>query len=410
MSSLNTQLTINLSQLGSTNTVSVSYKPGEVQATAYSPTVKTLNSLLGMGTKTNPLHAELSKLNNLFTTQVNIQEHLVAQGVQSEDIKPELTTKKVSVIKLLSSMPSSKQYQLVSILTNTFIKEPEFYNFSIGLLDVVGEKIKSELAGDFTKINRRIDDSWKVQVSIESINTHSYHKTSSFSFKDNYEFLISDIGGTDSITKTISTMFGSSIKPYADIYMEKIVTEAFRVFGGTHESPYGIYNQIEKLAWNLFCEDGSKRHTEPTVYSQFDELVQTFEITFPDNIFYRPVPQRQVTAAISMTDDAHPRTGNLDYKNFGTYHNSYHYKHLELKKKDLPIPPFMTLDEIQESIHRTKRYFTVYKLGDETITKFLEQKDSLNDFPTVVSVLQTAIDELVSAVCMIYKEDSELTL
>ena len=70
----------------------------------------------------------------------------------------------------------------------------------------------------------------------------------------------------------------------------------------------------------------------------------------------------------------------------------------------------MTLSEIQDSIHRTKRYFTVYKLGEETITKLLEQKETLINFSSIVSALQTANNKLVSAICLIYKEDSEFTL
>lgn len=411
--SLNTQLTIKLTNPSGESTITVSYKPSGVQATDYLSSTKTLDSLLNLGTETSELYSQLSTLNTLLKSKVIIHDYLVSQGVNTEDVSADLNTKMLTVSKLLNSLPQIKLSQVITLLTNSFVKESNFYDFSLGLLEVVGKKIKSELNDDFTKIKRRIDPSWKVNVLIESVNSSTYQKTSSFSFKDNYEFVICDIGGVENITYTISTMFISSIKPYVDIYMEKIVTDALRSLHGQHESPYGIHNQIEKLAWNLFNEDGSNRHEELTAYSQFDDLVKSYEEKFSDASLYRPLhntyPHRQVTAAVSMSDDARPKSSKLDYKNFGTYHNSYHYNYMELKKKELPTPPFLTLEEIKESIHRTKRYFTIYKLGEDAISKLLELKD-LENFSLVVSALKVTINELMDAVCLLYKEDSELTV
>jgi hypothetical protein len=418
MAALNTQLTINFTEPSSKNAVSVSYKPSEFQAWNYSTNAKGLDSVLTLGTKTNVLHGQLSKLNTLLTSQVNIHEHLASQGVQN--VKPELAAKKLIVSKLLNSLPSQKLEQVISLLTSLFIKDDNFYDFSLGMLDVVSEKIKTDLNGDFARIKRRIDDSWYTTILIESVNGYSYQaqsKTSSFSFKDNYAFTICDVGGVNNVTKTISSMFGSSIKPYTDIFMEKIVSDAFRTIHSYGETPYGIHNQIEKLAWNLFQEDGSKRHldSEPDIYSQFDEIVAIINEGLVGASYFCPppfsgLPKRQITAAVSASDDVLPRTTKINYKDFSTYHNTYYYNFLELKKKGIVTPSFQTLSEIRESIIRTKRYFSVFTLGGTSITKMLEQKESMTTFENVVSALETVVSEIVNAVCLLYQEDSGLSL
>jgi len=415
MAALNTQLTINFAEPVSKNVVSVSYKPSEFQAWNYSTNTKGLDSVLTLGTNKNVLHILLSKLNALLASQVNIHENLTLRGVQN--VKPELAAKKLTVSKLLNSIPSQKLDQVISLLTNLFIKDDNFYDFSLGMLGVVTEKIKTDLNVDFARIKRRIDDNWHTTILIESINGYSYQtKTSSFSFKDNYAFTICDVGGVDNVTKAISSMFRSSIKPYTDIFMEKIVSDAFRSIHSYGETPYGIHNQIEKLAWNLFQEDGNKRHldSDSDVYSQFDEIIAMINEGLVDTSYFcLPVaglPKRQITAAVSASDDVLPRVTKINYKDFSTYHNTHYYTFLELKKKGIVIPPFQTLSEIQESIIRTKRYFSVFTLGGTSITKMLEQKESLTTFESAVSALETVVSDLVNAVCLLYQEDSGLGL
>lgn len=420
MAALNTQLTINFTEPVSKNTVSVSYKPSEFQAWNYSANIKSLDGVLALGTKTNILHGLLSRLNTLLTSQVNIHEYLISQGISN--VKPELATKKITVGKLLNSLPFQKLEQVISLLTSLFVKDDDFYDFSLGMLDGVSEKIKTDLNGDFARIKRRIDDSWSTSIIIESVNGYSYQsKTSSFSFKDNYAFTICNIGGVDNITTVISSMFRSSIRPYTDIYMEKVVSDAFKAIHSYGETPYGIHNQIEKLAWNLFQEDGTRRHldldsdSDSDIYSQFDEMVAMINESITETSYFCPppfsgLPKRQLTAAISASDDIIPRHTKIDYKNFSTYHNTHYYQFLELKKKGVFIPPFQTVSEIRELIVRTKRYFSVFALGEISITKMLEQKESLITFENIVSSLETVVHGLVNDVCLLYQEDSGINL
>jgi len=409
---LNTHLTIRLTEMGSKNEVTVSYKPSEFQATTYGAHSKSLASVLSLGTVMCPLHNTLSRLNTLLTSQVNIHDHLVSRGLSP---KAELVDKKLTVSKLLNSLPYQKMSQVINMLISTFVKETDFYDFSLGMLKVVSNKIKTELDGDFVKIKRRINDAWSAHVTIESVEGYSYHsKISSFSFKDHYGFKICDVGGVDEVTNKISEMFSSSIKPYTDIYMEKIIGESFRTIQTHYETSHGIHSQIEKLAWELFTESGTKRHPVSSIYTHFDELVTMFRENFVDtSLFSLPAPfaypKRQITAAVSASDEVLSSSSKFNYKDFSTYHNTHHYNFLELIKKGLPLPHFMTEVEISLSIARTKRYFSVFRLGEATIATVLEQKNTLTTFESIVVALESSVNSLIDAVCLLYNEDSELS-
>ena len=410
MTALNTHLTINLSEEYKNNSVSVSYKPSEFQASTYGSRDKGIDSMLVLGTKSCPLHESLSKLNSLLASQVNIYEHLGKQGLTS--VKTELINKKLSVSKLLNSLSYQKLNQIITLLTNSFIKDNDFYDFSLGMLNVVTDKIKTELDEDFIKIKRRIDDYWSANVTIESIEGYSYHgKISSFSFKDNYKIKICDVG-VDKLTEIISEMFGCSIKPYTDIYMEKIAHDSFKSIQIHYETSQNIWQQIERIVWELYMEDGSKRHSDSAMYEQLDELVKMYEEKLSESSLHFPqtygLVKRQVTAAVSFADNKLSNFTKPDYTDFSSYQNAYHYNFLELQKKGLPLPRFMTENEIMVSIARTKRYFSVFRLCETSIASFLEHKDSLTNFESIVVALESSLDNLIDAICLLYNEDSEL--
>jgi hypothetical protein len=422
MTALNTQLTINLTESSSKNIVSVSYRPSEFQGYNYSTNTKSLDSILALGTNTNPLHNLLSRLNILLSSQVNIHDNLVLRGMGN--LKPELLTKKLTVSKLLNSVPNQLLEKVVSLLTNTLIKNDDFYDFSLGMLDFVSDKIKTDLNGDFTKIKRRINDSWSVNVLIESVNGYSFQsKTSSFTFKDNYGFSISDIGGINNVTTEISSMFSSSIRPYTDIYMEKIVTDTFRAMNSHNQSHYRIHNQIEHLAWNLFQENGANRHIYSDsdldhdskyytdIYTQFDVLTTMFNENFSESFMPHPSSfSTNLSRQVTVSDDVQQQLKKIDYKNFATYHNTHYYKFLESTKNGLVTSPFVSVSEIHDLILRTKRYFSVLKLGKTIFTKMIEQKSSLTTFETVIDTLETTINTLIDAVCLRYQLDTDIDL
>ena len=414
MTTLNTHLTLNLTEHGTKNIVTVLYKPTEFQAANYGDQDKSLALILALGTKSCHLYKILMRLNTLLTSQVNIYDHLIFVSHGLLSVKPELVDKKLTVSKLLNSLPHQQMNQIITFLINTFVKESEFYDFSLGMLDVVSNKIKNDLDGDFIKIKRRINDSWSVGVTVESVDSYFYHsKISSFSFKDNYGFNICDAGGVETVTKKVSQMFSSSIKPYTDIFMEKIVNDSFKSIQTHYDTSRTIHNQLEKIAWELFTEDGNKRHSDPVMYSQFDELTTMFSKNFSETSFHCPpsfvIPKRQVTAAISVSDNIHSTFCEFDYADFSTYQNTHHYNFVSLKKKGLPTPHFMTENEIIVSIARTKRYFAVYKLGEASVISVLKQKETFSTFESVVIALELAVNSLVDAVCLLYNEDSELS-
>jgi hypothetical protein len=450
MTSLNTQLTISLQGPSIDNTINVSYKPSEFQAGSYGfygncnnygtystydnfvNRVKSLDSILNLGTKSCVLYETLSRLNTLLTSYVNVYDRLFLRGHST--IKTELIDKRLGISKLLSLVPYQKMNQIITLLINSFVKEPDFYDFSLGMLDVASNKIKMELDGDFTKIKRRINENWIASVIIESVDGYSSQsKQSSFSFRDNYKFLIRSEGGIEQVTCSISKMFSSSIKPYTDIYMEKIVNDSFKAILTRCEVSQGIHSQLESLAWELYTTDGNKRHwnsdldsvsvsdsdsipdSVSALYAEFDELVTMFFKKFAETSFYCSPAiggvKRQVTAGISAGISAGSTSGSVskfDYRDFTTYHNTRQHNYLELKKKGLPVPSSMTESEISISISRTKRYFLVFGLCEASITSVLEH--SFDSFSSIVLALESSINKLVDAVSLLYNEDSELIL
>lgn len=137
------------------NTISLNYEPGEFQYSHQH--TKDIEHVLSMGSKITPLYESLYRLNELLTTEHNIYDYLVAKGMT--DVNPSLKLKKLGVSRLFNSISALKLEELTTLLSNIFIKESSFYDFSLGMLDIVNQNIKKGLDYDFVKINRRINKS-----------------------------------------------------------------------------------------------------------------------------------------------------------------------------------------------------------------------------------------------------------
>jgi hypothetical protein len=402
---MNTQLVIKLEK--NDNSISLTYKPSEFQA-GYQ--IRDLKYIMSLGSKTTILYDNLSKLNSLLSTEYNIYDYLVAKGVT--DVNPSLKLKKLKVSRLLNSVPATKLDELTTILSNAFIKDVSFYDFSLGMLEVVSQNIKKGLDTDFIKINRRINHHWFANVTVETTEGYSYQaKGSSFSFRDNYKFRLDELESLENITKSISEMFATSIRPYIDIFMEKIVPDAFRNIRSFCSGSSNIHHQFEQLAWELYDEHERRRHTDDTIYDRFNELTLSFtdkSVAIPQLSMFA-APKRSYTAAISAASTSDESTININYAKFSTYYNTFHQQWINRDKKGLEHPKFMNLSEINALITRIKRYFGVIKIGDMVFNDILSKKDTLTSFTDIIHILEEEVFKYVDAVCEHYHIDSEIS-
>ena len=409
---MNTQFTAKLKD--GENSITVSYKPSEFQ-TGHSyniiPITKDIPYILKIGSNSTAAYAKLAKLWSIFGGKYNIYDYLVSKGHESVD--PELKLKELNVMRLLNSVPPQKLTELISVMSSAFLKEPDFYEFSLGILDVANQSIQTIIEGDFTKINRRVSPAWSANVTVETNESASSGKTSSFSFKDNYDFSLSELKEPSDITKYLSALFTKSIRPYTDIFMREFVSSAFYSLRSYTSSPTSIYSQLERLAWELYSEKGTQRYPDNiTIYSNFKDLLSELNTKFPENSLgispAKPPLYRSVTAAVTVASTSDGYSPQFDYTDFRTYYNTFHQQWIMREKKGIPHSAFMTFEEINTLISRTNRYFGVLKIGEETLNNVLSAKDTFTGFADIVSSLEENVSKYVDAVCEHYLADSEI--
>lgn len=404
---MNTQLNIKLASGNSV--IGLTYKPTEFQI-GYSGT-KDIKTILKMSSSSTKLHESLITLNKLLSTEFNIYDHLISRGIS--DVDEKLKLKKLTIPRLFNSIPFTKVSEISKLLSDSFIKESDFYDFSIGMLDYVSQNIQRGLDYDFVKINRRIDPSWTADIIVETTEGYTYQtKTSSFSFKDNYKFELSSLDESNTITKVISDLFVASIRPYADIFMEKIIPDTFRSihsFGGAFSR--NIHHQFEQLAWELYTPTGTQRHSDNSeIYSKFAELTALFfeqNSIIPYNVS-TPLP-RAITFAVSAASTCEETNIKFDYTKFDTYHNTFHQQWIVREKDSLEHPKMMDICEIETLIHRVKRYFGVVKIGEVAFDNIIGKKDAYTCFADIVSNMTESIYKYVDSVCELYALDAEIS-
>jgi hypothetical protein len=165
---------------------------------------------------------------------------------------------------------------------------------------------------------------------------------------------------------------------------------------------------LEKIAWELYTETGAPRHTSNTsLYTQFNQLIAMFTEKVKQTHFHYPPyvshPVRQVTATLSLTDvDLYENATDFNYKNFATYHNTYHRKFLEAKINGTVLPEHSTESEIVTTITRTMRYLTIVDLINDSVTKLIESTNTSETFDSMVDSFNTFANRLINDVCVIY--------
>lgn len=404
---MNVQVTIKLQQITDSienNNITMTYKPTEIQTFH---NIKDLNELLEIGKK-NDLSEVLGKFNDFLKGSVNIGEKL--ESLKVENVKSELFNKKIFVNKLLNSISRQKLNKIIQFLTNLFITNSEFYDFSLGLLEFIQKKIKFDLNNDFAKIKRRINDSWIATITVESIETYSYcQKSTMFSFKDNYNFKIADIGGIDKLIDKISEIFVNSLEPYIDVSMEKIITDTFKKIQYYSDNQYSIYSHLERIAWEI---DNLKLDNSE-ILRNFNDLCEAYFNLFSENQYCGVLPPlnnsfvRQHTVATTESKNFEP-IGKINFNDLRTYHNSYQHKIISLQKNELPLPKSMEINEINETISKCKRYLNIISLGEKFISEILEEHDTATNLKDSVNIFEIKINQLIDEICIFYNEEPEL--
>jgi hypothetical protein len=402
---MNTQLNIKLTS--DKSVIGLTYRPTEFQI-GYGGT-RDIKAILKMGTSDTKLHKSLSSLYNIISTEKNIYDYLVSTG--KSDINEKLKHNTLTVVKLLNSIPFAKLSEITTLLSNSFIKEPDFYEFSIGMLDFVGQNIQSGLETDFVKINRRINSGWGAHVSVETTEGYSYQtRTSTFSFKDDYKFNLSELDSSIPITNYISSLFVDSIRPYADIFMEKLIPDVFRSIHLSDISSTNINDRLGQLAWELFTPTKMQRYPENAeIYSKFNELVSFFIENISHNPLYSlpyTTPTRAIT--VSTTSSIESSKPKLNFAHFDTYQNKYYNQWINREKNGVEHPKMMTIIEIKTLIHRVKRYFEVIKIGEVVFDNVLSKKETYTKFDDIVLDISESVYTYFDKVCELYAIESEM--
>lgn len=396
---MNIQLSIEIDSkfINPVSTVSMTYKPSDFQYYSYY-NKKSLDNVLELANKCH--------LSELLKDFIDYYKKDTVIGEKLENCsKSELFNKKISVSNLLNTLSYQTLDALINHFITNFIKDKDFYDFSVGLTKNTNFKTENELEHILTKVKRKINDNSNVSVTVENIDVVNHTKNSCFSFKDRYSFNIDEKYNKDFLHKHIGELFNKSIEPFCDIFMEKIITDAFTNIRSYNENQHKIYSQLERLAYEINIGKECDEH----IVKKFDELCDKFFINFSD---YVPIPsmldasKRQVTVAISVSDEPMKKKPfKFNFNNFGTYSNNYYLKIMNLKKSDLPIPEKLNPQEILNLIYRTNRYFDIYKLCNLTFSKFLEENTSFDSFEHLVYKFKECCDSLVNQVCNLYHEN-----
>lgn len=394
---MNIQLSVKIvseSKNFATTTI-MTYKPSDFQYYSYY-SKKNLQQVLELGNQ-NPLYDLLKDFIDYIKKDIIVGEKL------ENCSKVELLNKKINISNLLNTLSFQTLETLINHFVNYFTKDKDFYDFSGGLSTNTTAKTENELKHNLIKIKKKINGYFDAYVTIENIDTVNNSKNSYFSFKDTYSLNSDDICDINFLHRYITDLFNQSIEPFCDIFMEKIISDAFNNLRSYNENQHKIYSQLERLAYEINI---NKEYNE-VIIKKFDELCNKFFMNFTN---FTPIPsifdatKRQVTVGVSVGDNSLIKSSKFNFNNFETYNNNYYHKILNLKKENLPIPEKLNLQEILKLINRTNRYFDIFKLSNLIFTKFLEENTSFNSFEDLLCKFKECCNVLIDQVCNIYYE------
>jgi hypothetical protein len=347
---MNIQQTVSFYESKGNKTLTVQYKLENIYSSFFN---KSLDDLVNYG-KNCHLKDLLKNLIKLLNDNININEKLEEKGYEHKMI---LNDKKIYNKKIINCLSYSTLEKFIKILENAFTNNNEFYNFSLGLLDIAKEKIKKDMSKDFKIIKRVINSEWWFEIITEGTNILHYGN----SFKNYIKYVI-DYEDKEhyelAFPELISSSFIESIEPYTDILMEKISSNIFKSLHLNVDSPFGIYNKMEELAWNIYGQELDYKYINNYHRDEFNKIKEDYEKLcslytkeFSEYNVYLSSPlnlKREQTMATFTENNFTQKI--IDFKDFKTYNNSFMIKYFQNIDKGIDFPLKNNLDEIINNI------------------------------------------------------------
>ena len=403
------------------------------------PPVYTLKYLCDFG-KPNKLGTTLKKFEKLFSRAINVYEYLETKGIK--DISPILQTKTFNIGSLLNQIDSKNFLILYEILFRTFSTDPEYYDFSLGILDQIS-KIYHKFTPELQKYARKLDtQEWSLECYVANKIYDS--KT----FEDTY------IGtydpATSSIDKTIQYVIQctcESVEPFADSFMLQPVGDAFKNLQKPEHSKFNKWKDIIMLlAWQLFDPNGSRRHPDASyyqLYQTFSQLVEEVsEYLITHGLNYDQYSHQSITNASrgasfsvglslersSSVCQQQPQDvqTKCDYSKFSTYYNPYHQIWDSKQQSTKPgifgssaprlilgglaqySDDLLTIHEISELEKKLERHIRIHLVCENIPANMQQQLTPESTFDDVVTHFEFEINKLIDQICQIYLGHGQL--
>jgi len=132
---------------------------------------QTIKSLSELGNPNN-LGITLKKFVQIFSKAINVHEYLEAKGIK--DISKDLMSKTFNVGSLLNQIDSKNFMILHNILIQKFFADPEYYDFSLGILTNLIPKIYQKFTPELQKYSRKLATSATIWTGEFQVNNKSY--------------------------------------------------------------------------------------------------------------------------------------------------------------------------------------------------------------------------------------------
>lgn len=401
---MNIQQTVSLYDNKCSRTLTLQYKFENIQSSSY---YKSLQDLVNYG-KNCHLKDNLENLITLINDNINIGEKLEEKSYSHN--KAILNKKKIFNKKIINCMSYSTLDKFTKILANAFTSDADFYDFSLGLLDIAKDKIKKDVLKDYNIIKRVVNPDWWFEIITEGTNILHYGNL--FKNYSKHHIIQMNDSYANEFSELISSSFIQSIEPYSDILMEKITGNIFRSLCNNIESPFGLYDKMEELAWKIYGQELDYRYINnfkndefKKIQEDFKNLCDLYTKEFTEHTMYSSSPlnlKREQTIAVFADEILTPKI--INFKDFKSYNNSYMKKYYEIIDKGLDIPLNKNLEEIKNNINRTKRYLDITIYCKKTFSEFLNNCETDN-FETIIKKFEKFLTNAQEYICELYSID-----
>jgi hypothetical protein len=393
---------------------------------------QTIKSVSELGNPNN-LGITLKMFDRQFSKAINVYERLEAKGIQ--DISRVLMSKTFNIGSLMNQIDSKNFLILHNILIQKFIADPEYYEFSLGILTNIIPKIYQKLTPELQKYARKLatpDIIWSAQCTVTN---KSYD---SIKFEDTYtESFHPAECSVHNIIQSMTRITCESIEPFADSFMTSLVTDAFKNIQRPDYSKFTKWeDDIKLLAWQLYEPNGAKRHKEEAnaeLYERFSQLVENVsEYLIAHGLNYRHNPYQNSSQlsfgsapslglgrSISMcTEETLKGPTKCDYTKFDTYFNPHHQIWMAKQEAKAEIfnsgpvklmaRPTTFSDELIDTKSiadlemKLERYIRIHSVCENIPSDLQHQITAETTFVDIVTIFESQIEKLIDEICMIY--------